>query len=78
MVFLLYYLPSALHGILPDKYLVHALLLSKALRLLLQSDINHGDLRVAKRCLCLFWKYTELFYGDFLLFFSSNNYVKGC
>ncbi len=52
----LYYVPSTLHGILPDKYLAHVLLLSKAMRLLLDDCINLANL------LQLF-KLTESYYG---------------
>lgn len=38
--FLLYYLPSTLHGILPDKYLAHVLLWSKVLKILLDNCVS--------------------------------------
>ncbi|CAI8020857.1 hypothetical protein GBAR_LOCUS12434 [Geodia barretti] len=60
--FLLYYLPL-LHGILPDKYLVHALLLSKAMRLLLADEISQADIEIADNLLGLYWRLTEDYYG---------------
>jgi hypothetical protein len=60
--FLLYYLPL-LHGILPDKYLVHALLLSKAMRLLLADEISQADIEIAENLLGLYWRLTEEYYG---------------
>ena len=60
--FLLYYLPI-LHGILPDKFLAHALLLSKAIRILLSDEISHGDIKIAENLLRLFWRLTENYYG---------------
>ena len=60
--FLLYYLPL-LCGILPDKYLAHVLLLSKAMRLLLGDQLSHADVEIAENLLKLFWRLTEKFYG---------------
>lgn len=60
--FLLYYLPI-LQGILPDKFLAHALLLSKAIRLLLSDCITPMDLEGAEHLLVLFWRLTEKYYG---------------
>ena len=60
--FLLYYLPI-LHGLLPDKYLAHALVLSKAIRILLSDHITPMDLEGAESLLLLFWRLTETFYG---------------
>lgn len=60
--FLLYYLPI-LRGILPDKYLAHALLLSKAIRLLLSDNVSYSDIDVSEHLLLLFWRLTEKYYG---------------
>ena len=60
--FLLYYLPI-LEGLLPDKFLAHALVLSKAIRLLLSDHITPMDLEGAESLLLLFWRLTETFYG---------------
>ena len=60
--FWLYYLPL-LCGILPDQYLAHALLLSKAMRLLLGDQVSHADIEIAENLLQLFWRLTEEFYG---------------
>ena len=59
--FLLYYLPL-LAGILPDMYLAHALLLSKAIRLLLGDRLSQADIDIAENMLQLFWRLTEQFY----------------
>lgn len=55
-----------LQGILPDKYFVHALLLSKAIRLLLSDSISQSDCNVAERFLHLFWGLNEQLYGIIL------------
>lgn len=52
-----------LQGILPDKYFAHALLLSKAIRVLLSDSISLSDCSVAERLLCLFWELNEQLYG---------------
>ena len=51
-----------LHGILPDKYLAHALLLTKAVRLLLADEVSHADIEIADNLLCLYWRLTEEYY----------------
>lgn len=61
--FLLYYLPI-LCGILPDKYLAHALLLSKAIRLLLGDQVSLADIDISENLLMLFWRLTEEYYGQ--------------
>ena len=73
--FLLYYLPI-LHGILPDKYLPHALLLSKAVRTLLLDRITSVDLEVAEDLLLLFWRLTEQYYGTFSQPCSSHTKIS--
>ena len=60
---LLYYLPI-LRGILPDKFLAHALLLSKAIRILLSDSITATDLEGAEHLLVLFWRLLEQYYGN--------------
>ena len=60
--FLLYCVPL-LHGSLPDKFLAHALLLSKGIRILLGDQISHSEVDMAEHLLCLFWKLTEEYYG---------------
>ena len=62
--FLLYY-PVVLCGILPDRYLAHLLLLSKAMRILLGNSISPNDLQLAQELLNLFWKLHERYYGKF-------------
>ena len=61
--FILYYLPI-LHGILPDQYLAHALLLTKAMRILLQDEISYAEIEIAENLLRLFWRLTEDYYGE--------------
>jgi hypothetical protein len=53
--FLLYYLPI-LKGILPDRYLAHAFLLSKSIRILLSNKVIFDDIDVAENLLLLFWR----------------------
>ena len=60
--FLLYCVP-VLHGILPDKYVAHCFLLSKAVRLLLSDAITSADIELADSLLRLFWRLTEQYYG---------------
>lgn len=62
-LFLLYYMPFALIGILPDKFLCHALILSKAIRLLVGDAGSHADIEIAEELLRLFWRLTEKYYG---------------
>ncbi len=61
--FLVYYIPI-LHGLLPDRYLAHVLLLSKAIRLLLADRVSYDDLSLASNFLYLFWRLTETYYGQ--------------
>ena len=63
--FLLYY-PVVLCGILPDCYLAHLLLLSKAMRILLGNSISPSDLQLAQQLLDLFRKLHERYYGKFM------------
>ena len=63
--FLLYYIPTVLVGILPDDYVVHALLLSKAIRLLLSEHVTIRDIEVSQEMLDLFWRLMETLYGLF-------------
>ena len=60
--FLLYYMPI-LKGILPDRYLAHAFLLSKSIRILLSDEIPVNDIDFAESLLLLFWRLTEKYYG---------------
>lgn len=63
-VFLLYYLPAVLHGILPDKFLSHALILCKAIRLLAGDAVSYAEVDIAEELLNLFWRLTEKYYGQ--------------
>ena len=62
-MFLLYYLPVVVLGILPDKFLSHALILCKAVRLLVGDTVSYSDIEIAEELLCLFWRLTENYYG---------------
>ena len=61
--FLLYYIPTTLFGILPNKFYVHAILLTKALRILLADCINDDDLQLAEKLLKQFCVLYEEYYG---------------
>ena len=60
--FLLYYIPI-LCGILPDKFLAHVLLLSKATQILLSDSLSHMDISFSEQLLQLFWSLTGTYYG---------------
>ena len=62
---MLYYFPSIMYGILPDKYYVHMLLLSKATRILLDECISEDRLKLAEKLLKKFYKLLEEYYGMF-------------
>ena len=72
--FLLYYLP-VLSGILPDRYLAHALLLSKALRLLLGDQVSLADIDISENLLMLFWRLTEEYYGERMSYTYANIFL---
>lgn len=59
-VFLLYYLPSVLTGILPDKFLSHALILCKAIRLLVGDAVSYTDREMSEEMLRLFGRLTTI------------------
>lgn len=61
--FLLFYIPVTLYGILPDKLYIHALILTKAIRLLLSSRISEESLQLAQKLLKKFCKLNEEYYG---------------
>ena len=54
-----------MYGILPDKYYVHMLLLSKAIRILLDEYISEDRLKLAEKLLKKFYKLLEEYYGMF-------------
>ena len=60
---MLYYIPTTLLGILPNKFYVHAILLTKALRILLADCINNDDLQLAEKLLKQFCVLYEEYYG---------------
>ena len=61
--FLLYYIPVAMNGLLPDKYYVHVLLLIKSIRLLLADHISEEGLKLAEKLLKKFCHLFENYYG---------------
>jgi len=62
--FLLYYIPVALHGILPMKYFLHVFLLIKALRIVLSETIEKNKLKLADRLFSKFCSLMEIYYGE--------------
>lgn len=67
------FLLPLLCGILPDMYLTHALLLSKAIRILLCDRLTPADIEVAENMLNLFWRLTEKFYGIYVVYLDSGS-----
>lgn len=63
-VFSLYYLPAVLGGIFPDKFLSHALILRKAIKLLVGKAVSYTEIDIAEKLLHLFWRLTEKFCGQ--------------
>ena len=61
--FLLYYIPTTLFGILPNKYYLHAILLTKALRILLADSISTDNVQLAQKLLMKFCRLYEDYYG---------------
>ena len=68
---LLYYSLPCLESILPKTYWNHFALLVEAIHILLGEEICKGDLKTAKGCLELFYKYFCNFYG----MYHSNHYI---
>lgn len=62
--FLLYYIPVALHGILPMKYFLHVFLLIKALRIVLSESIEKNKLKLADSLFSKFYSLMEIYYGE--------------
>ena len=63
-LFLLFYVPAALYGVLPMKYYAHVFLLIKAMRILLNEYIDHRSLALADQLLAKFCKLMEQYYGE--------------
>lgn len=61
--FLLFYIPVTLYGVLLDKLYVHALILTKAVRILLSNRISEGGLQLAQKLLKKFCKLNKEYYG---------------
>ena len=62
-MFLLFYIPVSLCGILPMKFYIHVFLLIKSMRILLSDHIERTQLRVADKLLSKFCKLMEKYYG---------------
>ena len=71
--FLLLYIPAALCGILPDKYYVHAMLLVKAIRIMLGNSISFAALQQAEELIKYFCLLYEEYYGN-----RCNNFKIAC
>ena len=61
-------MPVVLCGILPDKFLLHALVLSKGIRLLVGDVVSTVDIHVAEQLLTLFWKHMEEYNGQWKVY----------
>lgn len=72
--FILYY-PIVLCGILPDCFVAHLLLLSKAMRILLGDAILLSDLDLAQELLNLFCDLYEKYYGKLIVSLYCNSYA---
>ena len=70
-----FYLPVTLHGILTDKH-IHAMILVKAVRILLGNKVSEDDIRVAEKLLKKFCKLMEEYYGQLSLNCNNNKYKK--
>ena len=55
-----------MYGILPDKYYIHSLLLSKATRILLDEVISEDGLKLAEKLLKKFYRLLGEYYGTFM------------
>jgi len=58
-----FYVPATLHGILGDKYYIHAFLLIKAMRILLADEISQTHLALAEKMIKKFCELMEQYYG---------------
>ena len=65
-MFLLFYIPATLFGVLPMKYYAHVFLLIKAIRILLSEYIEDSSLVLADQLLMKFSKLMEQYYGELL------------
>ena len=63
---LLHYTPIALWKILPDKYYVHAIMLTKAIRILLSNSISRDAIKLADKLIKKFCSHYEEFYGVYI------------
>ena len=61
--FMFFYVPAALHGILPDKYYIHVFLLIKAMRIFLGNVITDSGLNLAETLIKMFCSQMEQYYG---------------
>ena len=74
-LFLLFYVPATLYGVLPMKYYAHVFLLIKAMRILLNEYIDHRSLALADQLLAKFCKLMEQYYGELFLVLWSVLYL---
>jgi hypothetical protein len=58
--------PSTMYGILPDKYYIHTLLLSKAIRVLLEESISDERMHLAEKLVKKIYRLLGYCYGMFL------------
>ena len=63
--FLFFYIPAVLPGILPDKYLAHAFLLIKSLRVMLCNEVSEENLNLCNTLLEKFCILFEDYYGTY-------------
>ena len=75
--FLLYIIPVAMNGILPEKYYVHVLLLVKSIRLLLADCVTQVGLKLAEKLLRKFCCLFEDYYGKIQLKYMHNMVFLG-
>lgn len=61
--FLFFYIPVVLPGILPDKFLAHAFLLIKSLRVMLSNEVSKENLSLCDTLLEKFSVLFEDYYG---------------
>ena len=75
-LFLLFYIPAALFGVLPMKYYAHVFLLIKAVRILLNECIEDRSLVLADQLLTKFSKLMEQYYGELLYAYNFVDFVQ--
>jgi len=66
--FLLLYIPAVLCGLLPENFYVHAMMLVKAIRILLSTSISEDDIKQAELLLRKFCVLYEEYYGKLFMY----------